>query len=297
MRKLTRPQKPPRCIERAQNTGATNWQRLRGRDRREIWIKLNEMQHRICAYCESAFSEGDSHIEHLYPRAKYEGLTFEWKNLFGSCNSQNSCGIYKDSARNPTATTHELLIKPDHDDPHRYFQYYKNGRIAGKPVLPEKMYQQAKETMRAFNLNNSALVSLRRSHLEPLMQLEEEFILWCDLCEDDPDMLYDLEREIRSLLEEQIDTAYQSIKQHYIRKHLDLLGLIDEGEEIFKPKPPAPKRKKRKPRKKRRNRSYRASQNRRSNTNSQRQNNSQNSQRRKKRKSKKSNSQQTKSKQ
>lgn len=229
MRKLVRPPKPPRCILRAQDAGSTNWQRLRGKDRREIWVKLNEMQHRICAYCERSFAEDDSHIEHLYPRAKYEGLTFEWKNLFGSCNSQYSCGIYKDSKKNPHEVNHELLIKPDQDDPTHYFRYYKNGRISIRPQLSDTEFLEARETIQAFNLNHRTLVSWRQHHLAPLMQMEEEFILWCDLCEEHPEMELDLAAEIRLLLIEQIDTPFQSIKQHYIREHLDLLGLVSDS--------------------------------------------------------------------
>lgn len=227
MRKLTRPAKAPRCLLRAQENGATNWERLRGGDRREIWEKLNEMQFMLCAYCESTFTKEDSHIEHLYPRSKYVGLTFEWKNLFGSCNNEFTCGIFKDSARNPHAVNHELLIKPDQDDPKRYLRYYNNGRIGARSGLTDHNYYRAKETVKAFNLNNTALVSLRHRHLEPLQQLEDEFILWCDMCEDEPELLDELEFELRTLLAEQEDTAYQSVKQHYIRHHLDLLGILD----------------------------------------------------------------------
>ncbi|UNM95882.1 TIGR02646 family protein [Ignatzschineria rhizosphaerae] len=232
MRKLTRPKDPPKCIARAQANGATNWERLRGGDRRQIWDKLNEMQFMLCAYCESTFTKEDSHIEHLYPRSKYEGLTFEWKNLFGSCNNEFTCGIFKDSARNPHQVNHELLIKPDQDDPREYFRYYKNGRISAKSGLTDEQYWRAKETIKAFNLNKNSLARMRERHLEPLKQLEEEFILWCDMCEDDPELLDDLEFEIRTLLSEQVDTAYQSIKQHYIHYYLDLLELVSEAEEI-----------------------------------------------------------------
>lgn len=262
MRKLTRPIKPPRCILRAQDAGSTNWQRLRGKDRREIWVKLNEMQHRICAYCERAFSEDDSHIEHLYPRAKYEGLTFEWKNLFGSCNSQYSCGIYKDSTKNPHEVDHELLIKPDQDNPTYYFRYYKNGRISIRSQLSDTEYWQARETIQAFNLNHRTLVSLRQHHLAPLMQMEAEFILWCDLCEAHPEMEADLAAEIRQLLIEQVDTPFQSIKQHYIREHLDLLGLVSDSFIAEKQHRPRQKTRKqhqknrKKTRKKRYNRHY-----------------------------------------
>ncbi|MDM1545953.1 TIGR02646 family protein [Ignatzschineria indica] len=228
MRKLVRPKEVPKCLVRAQKNGAKNWQRLRGGDRREIWSKLNEMQHRLCAYCETPFTTEDSHIEHLYPRAKYEALTFEWKNLFGSCNNNNSCGIYKDGAHNPHKVIHELLIKPDQEDPHAYFRYYLNGRISVKPGLSDYDYHRAKETIRGFNLNHNALASLRRRHLEPLQQLEEEFILWCELCEGDPELLEELAEEIHSLLAEQKNSAYQSIKEHYIHNHLDLLGLVEE---------------------------------------------------------------------
>lgn len=233
MRKLTRPKEAPKCIARAQENGATNWERLRGGDRRQIWDKLNEMQYMLCAYCESTFTKEDSHIEHLYPRSKYEGLTFEWKNLFGSCNNEFTCGIFKDSARNPHQVNHELLIKPDQDDPKAYFRYYRNGRISAKSGLTDTQYWRAKETIKAFNLNKNSLARMRERHLEPLKQLEEEFILWCDMCGDDPELLDELEFEIRVLLSEQVDTAYQSVKQYYIYHHLDLLALVGEMDEAL----------------------------------------------------------------
>lgn len=231
MRKLTRPKEAPRCLIRAQESGSTNWEKLRGADRRQIWERLNEMQYMLCAYCEGTFTKDDSHIEHLYPRSKYEGLTFEWKNLFGSCNNELTCGIFKDSARNPHQINHELLIKPDQDDPRHYFRYYHNGKISAKSGLTTEQYLRAKETIKAFNLNNSTLTAIRNRYLEPLKQLEEEFILWCDMCEDDPELLDELEFEIRVLLSEQLDTAYQSVKQYYIHQHLDLLALVDEQDE------------------------------------------------------------------
>ncbi len=226
MKKLERPQKIPKCLRRAQQRKAQNWERFRGKDRRQIWEKLHEMQGQHCAYCESEFSRDDSHIEHFFPRAKFPELTFDWNNLFGSCNNQYTCGVFKDGGKNPYHVRHKLLIKPDEDDPQRFFRYYKNGRISVKNGLSDANYLRAKESIKAFNLNHPPLTKIRQRYLEPLQQLEEEFMIWCDLSADDRQLRHELKSELRTLIYEQIGTVYQSLKIDYIKRHLDLLDLI-----------------------------------------------------------------------
>ncbi len=227
MRMLIRPKRAPKTLRRAQKNRRRRWEQLRGRDRRQIWVKLHEMQDHFCAYCESPLIREDSHIEHFFPRAKYPEHTFEWENLFGSCNNTWTCGIYKDSGRNPDDVIHEMIIKPDEEDPRDYFRYYKNGRIGVRGGLTDKEYHCAKATVRWFNLNYNALTRLRARHLEPLKQLEAEFMSWYEHCEENPDLLPLLKEELWQLLEAQFNTAYQSMKIYYILEHLDLLSLID----------------------------------------------------------------------
>lgn len=227
MHQLIRPKRMPKTLRRAQKNRKRRWEQMRGKDRRQIWGKLHEMQDHFCAYCEAPLIREDSHIEHFYPRAKYPEYTFEWRNLFGSCNNSWTCGIYKDSGRNPDKVIHDMIIKPDEENPRGYFRYYKNGRMGVRGGLTDEAYHRGKATIRWFNLNHNALTQLRARHLAPLKQLEAEFIVWYDHCEENPDLLPILEEELWQLLKEQLGTAFQAMKVHYIVEHLDLLSLMD----------------------------------------------------------------------
>jgi uncharacterized protein (TIGR02646 family) len=50
------------------------------------------------------------HIEHFRQRSRYHQGTFEWDNLFGSCNRPDNRGKHKDQCGN---YDYQDLIKPD----------------------------------------------------------------------------------------------------------------------------------------------------------------------------------------
>ena len=85
----------PICLARYRH-GRDNWSALDGADRTEIWQTLEAMQSQRCAYCEAAIAEGNRHIEHFVQKGRDPRVTFQWDNLFGSCNREDSCGKYKD---------------------------------------------------------------------------------------------------------------------------------------------------------------------------------------------------------
>jgi len=82
----------PACLAKYQH-GRDNWQTLNHKDRREIWQKIDTMQYKRCAYCENTLEgnnqEKKAHLEHFRQRDRYPQGTFQWANIFGSCN--NDC--------------------------------------------------------------------------------------------------------------------------------------------------------------------------------------------------------------
>lgn len=117
----------------------------------QIWEKLDQMQDRRCAYCEADIHNSDRHIEHFQQRSRYPQGTFDWTNLFGSCNREDSCGKHKDQcgSYNP-----DDLIKPDVDDPEHYLLFISDGTICIRNGLTDAEQQRARETLRIFNLNH-----------------------------------------------------------------------------------------------------------------------------------------------
>jgi len=118
MHKLSRDE-PPSCLSKFHH-GQNNWGNVTTEDKVEIWEKITDMQGSRCAYCESELQKNNKHIEHF--RQKNSGIypqgTFQWDNLFGSCNRTESCGKHKDSCGPYNCTD---LIKPDIDDPEYFF--------------------------------------------------------------------------------------------------------------------------------------------------------------------------------
>ena len=129
-------------------------------NRWEIWHELTQIQGNRCAYCESDLGDKQCHIEHFRQRKALKGRpayregTFEWDNLFGSCNSESHCGDYKDE--NCFDYDHRDLIKPDIDDPDDYFVFVADGSIHPRDDLDGDSLRKAEETIRVFNLDHDA---------------------------------------------------------------------------------------------------------------------------------------------
>lgn len=174
MHKLLRPTSAPTCLANYQS-GTDNWKNVSNRDKYEIWLKLDQMQHNRCAYCEAQIQTclgGDSHIEHFRQRARFEQGTFEWKNLFGSCNRKDSCGEYKDKQ---PAYSHQNLIKMDEQDPEDFLHFLADGNVVPKSNLSIDDEFRASETIRLFNLNGS-LRQIREDMIKGYLKTAEQFM-------------------------------------------------------------------------------------------------------------------------
>jgi uncharacterized protein (TIGR02646 family) len=143
-------------------------------DRQAIRATLEAMQGRRCAYCECSLD--GQHIEHFRQRGRYPQGTFDWHNLFWSCERGKSCGKHKDGCG---GYNHDDLIKPDVEDPEQFFLFVSNGSIALRPSLNAIEQHRAKETLRIFNLDAQwgSLRKMRETavsgYLETIKDLQE----------------------------------------------------------------------------------------------------------------------------
>ncbi len=190
MHKLTRPI-PPICLSHYQH-GRDNWKQVTPAHKSEIWLKIDAMQEKRCAYCESAIGNRNAHIEHLRQRSRYPQGTFQWENIFGSCNRQNSCGKYKD---NLPPYNHQDLIKMDDEDPEDFLQFLPDGNVVPAKGLNPAEKRRAEETIRIFNLNGS-LRRIRETAIKGYIQTAEELAAFADEFE---------EHEWHPLLEDELD--------------------------------------------------------------------------------------------
>ena len=151
MHRLHRDSQAPACLCRYQH-GQDKWgmQSPTPVERAEIWEKLNAMQGSRCAYCEVMIASDNRHIEHFRQRNRYPQGTFDWSNLFGSCNRKGTCGDHKD---NCGSYDHTVLIKPDQDNPDDFLVFTPDGYVSPRADLTEEQRHRATETIRIFNLN------------------------------------------------------------------------------------------------------------------------------------------------
>ena len=168
MRRLVRPPTAPACLARFDHQNHT-WDDVSPTDKAEIREVLTHMQGRLCAYCESELysdylPEPDfsgAHIEHFRRknRKHYPELTFEWYNLFLSCETLKHCGHYKD--RNGAPYNPDELIKPDEHDPDDVMFFGSNGEARPRAGCNPHDKKRAEETIRVFHLNAPCLTGAR----------------------------------------------------------------------------------------------------------------------------------------
>lgn len=162
----------PTCLSSYRH-GIQNWNDVSDTDKGLIWNNLDTMQGNRCAYCEADLSNGNKHIEHFVQRSRNQSLTFDWSNLFGSCNREDSCGKHKDKCGlyNPAH-----LIKPDIDDPEDFFVFVQDGTISIRKDLSLDNKHRASETLRIFNLDATSgpLRRMRQQAAAGYIQTAEE---------------------------------------------------------------------------------------------------------------------------
>jgi len=130
---------------------------------------LYERQHRHCAYCEREIKSDDkvrpkgSHIDHLERRGEAAGKTFDWNNLFLSCDFKDTCGRYKDKGLKNRKFNVDDIVDPSRENPLDYFSFDEQGKIGVVEGATPEIIRKVDETIRVFNLNGSQdLLETRR---------------------------------------------------------------------------------------------------------------------------------------
>lgn len=149
MRKLTRPPAPP-CLG-SYHHGAQAWSDVGPADKAQIRVQLEAMQGKRCAYCEGGLDSLGQHIEHFRRKSLNPALTFDWNNLYWSCDQNDSCGHYKDRGAGPYNVAE--LIEPCLDDPDHFFIFRADGTISLRSGLSVQDSVRASETLRVFSLD------------------------------------------------------------------------------------------------------------------------------------------------
>lgn len=150
MRRLFRPAVGPVCLSRYQH-GRDPWSSTTQPERDEIRSALNLMQGRRCAYCEGSLENG-CHIEHFRQRKRYPQGTFDWNNLFASCNRSGTCGDHKDSC---AVYPHQDLIKPDVEDPEAFLVFAPDGTVHPREKLNDRDLHRARMTIDILKLDGA----------------------------------------------------------------------------------------------------------------------------------------------
>lgn len=151
MKKLDRVVCPaPPCLGHY-NHGAHSWSDVTPDHKVEIRTHLETMQGPRCAYCEGDIGVLGQHVEHFRRKSANPALTFEWSNLFWSCDQTDSCGHFKDRGAGPYNDAD--LINPCCDDPDAFFIFQADGTISVRQGLSEANTRRATETLRVFSLD------------------------------------------------------------------------------------------------------------------------------------------------
>lgn len=215
MKKLVRGQ-APLCLAQFKH-GQDNWSII-GKSGlyKDIWEKLNIMQKGFCAYCECSLHKNNNikgHIEHFIQRDKAPLLTFNWDNLFGSCNNTDRCGKYKDN--NPLAKTIDLrkVCKPDVLSSGDLIIFLNSGKVRPRANLTSQNREIADNTIAVFNLNgDSKLENSRKTAIDAEKSLAD--IYWEMSVEDDGSLAALLEAELDEALIRIQEAEYSTALKH-----------------------------------------------------------------------------------
>ncbi|NOZ91078.1 MAG: TIGR02646 family protein [Epsilonproteobacteria bacterium] len=139
--------------------GKKVWSDIKNRE--ELNQNLVKEQEGMCAYCESRLK--DYHIDHFFKRDLFPKLTFDYDNLFLSCNCERNCAKFKDRFGLKKEEFFNIFSPIDINLDE--FDYSLTGEILGKTA-------KAKRTIEVFNLNSKSLVEKRKRISYQTMGLE-----------------------------------------------------------------------------------------------------------------------------
>lgn len=180
----------------------------------QVRVQLEQMQGRLCAYCEGDLDALGQHIEHLWRKRDYGARTFDWTNLFWSCDRTDSCGHYKDSVAWPYDPA--VLVNPCLHDPDQFFRVRADGHIDARGDLSPTDRHRAEETLRVLHLNldhdhgGRSLCAQRRRMLNAYLGQDPDLLTMLDELDEEERMAW-----IESELAETSAWAFSTIIRHF----------------------------------------------------------------------------------
>ena len=135
---------------------------IKSEEHSAIATALYEQQEGYCAYCGIKINEKQTggHIEHLERRSDNPQRTFDWNNMFFSCNNLDSCGKFKDNQRLKYDV--KDIVDPSREDPADFFTFDALGNVS---PLNHSVEHRALETIRIFNLQDSVRLKRKRAEI------------------------------------------------------------------------------------------------------------------------------------
>ncbi|WP_440780324.1 retron Ec78 anti-phage system effector HNH endonuclease PtuB [Pseudomonas syringae] len=208
MRRLCRQDEPPSGLRRYRH-GKDKWTRTcpTQEERDGIWASLELMQGPRCAYCEGPIAPQNRHIEHFRQRDRYPQGTYDWNNLFGSCERVSTCGKAKDRCG---IYPPEVLIKPDIEDPDAFLVFTPGGTVEPRAGLSAGDHLRACETIRILGLGG-ALNEIRRAELSGYLQTLEYFFEIAEAFPEDEEWIQELQQEVSNAAQLPYATAIRHV--------------------------------------------------------------------------------------
>lgn len=151
------------------------WKDVTPEHKQQIREHLEQMQGPRCAYCEGPLDSLGQHIEHFRRKQLFKAQTFDWANLYWSCDQTDSCGHYKDHGAGPYNAND--LLEPCVHNTDEYFRFRSDGTISVRDGLPAAEKARAEETLRVFNLNPvfGRLRNMRKSAVAGYVSIVDGF--------------------------------------------------------------------------------------------------------------------------
>ena len=136
--------------------------------------QADEEQHGMCCYTEipQAYGKYKFHLDHFKKKGIYPQLRFNWENLFAAVKDKRFGADSKDKYINGDneKDVYSSILSPLTENLQGYFHYATNGMVEPSTGLSADDEKRAKNTIDVFHLNQSELVSRRRTIIK---QIEE----------------------------------------------------------------------------------------------------------------------------
>ena len=159
----------PACLSEAEKNG-WSWDDFVLNDRQGYQAcrqRAYDEQSGVCAYTELPLDTVKStiHLDHFRRKGIYQHLRFEWNNLFAAVKDNRFGSDYKDNLvkSNNEQQIYSVILSPLTNQLQQYFHYSTNGEIEPSSGLSDTEKEKAKATIDIFHMNESELVSRRRT--------------------------------------------------------------------------------------------------------------------------------------